>query len=347
MEKNLKIRKLSGLVIGCGSIGERHLFNLKQLGLNDIKIFDKDKNRIKYIENKYHVKGFSNLEKAFLSQPDFAVICTDPLSHISLGNESIKNNVHIFMEKPLSFEVKGVKQFLKKADSKKIKISIGYNFRYNPGLKFIKNFFTKNSITPLFVSSTVGNHIKNWRQNIDYKKHYILKKGGGIILDASHEYDFVRWILDDKVTTVFCQSLKTPKLSNKTESLASITLKFKKGTIANFTLDYIRPFYDRRCQILTENQIVDWNFKINNQKSNNYNALSKSIISYLDIKKKKFKKIFNEPTNQMYENEMHDFLLSLINNEKPKITGWDGFETLRIGSAALQSSKLNKPIILK
>jgi predicted dehydrogenase len=347
MKKNQKIKKLSGLIIGCGSIGERHLFNLQKLGLKDIIIYDKDLTQLKKIENKYSVKSFSNIDKAFSAKPDFSIICTHPISHITFGEKSLKNNVHVFMEKPLSHELKNVKQFLNKSESKKIKISVGYNFRYNLGLNYIKNFFAKNSITPSFISSTVGNHIKNWRPNSNYKNHYILNKGGGIILDASHEFDFVRWLLDDKVVSVYCQSIKTSKLSKKTESLASITLKFKKGTIANFTLDYIRPFYDRKCQFLTENEIIDWNFSIEPKISKNYNVSSKSLVSYQNHKKKSFSKNFISPVNQMYKEEINDFLISLVTNENVKINGWDAYETLRIADAALRSSKINKPIILK
>ena len=49
----------------------------------------------------------------------------------------------------------------------------------------------------------------------------------------------------------------------------------------------------------------------------------------------------------MYKQEIHNFLFSIVSDKKLKITGWDGFETLRIADAALRSSKLNKPIILK
>ena len=43
MKKITKNNELSCIVIGCGSIGERHLNNIQKLGINKIGIFDINK----------------------------------------------------------------------------------------------------------------------------------------------------------------------------------------------------------------------------------------------------------------------------------------------------------------
>ena len=81
---NPKFKKLTGLVIGCGSIGERHLSNLKKMGLKSVYVFDKDKARTKQIETKYNVKGFFDLTKAGGLRNRLFVGCFSQVSALSL-----------------------------------------------------------------------------------------------------------------------------------------------------------------------------------------------------------------------------------------------------------------------
>ena len=44
------------LVIGSGSIGQRHIKNLKSLRIKDIQVFDSDKKLLKLVEKKFNIK---------------------------------------------------------------------------------------------------------------------------------------------------------------------------------------------------------------------------------------------------------------------------------------------------
>ena len=66
-------KKLNGVIIGVGSIGERHLYNLKKLGLKDISIYDSNLERARLISKKYNVAMFENIEKIFSKKPDFSL----------------------------------------------------------------------------------------------------------------------------------------------------------------------------------------------------------------------------------------------------------------------------------
>ena len=67
---------LRGLIIGCGSIGERHLHNIKKIGVKDIAILDINKLVLNNLSKKYSVKKFFNLDDALSFKPDFSIICT-------------------------------------------------------------------------------------------------------------------------------------------------------------------------------------------------------------------------------------------------------------------------------
>ncbi len=340
--------KLKGLVIGCGSIGTRHLHNLKTLGFNDIAIYDIDRKKINKLSKKYKVNFFYDLDSALAENFDFSIICTYPNLHAKIANLCIKNNHHVFIEKPISSDLKNVKSMLKRADSKKLKVAVGYNTRYDKGLIYLKNELSKSKISvPLSITSQWGQHIKFWRPGDNYKNHYILKKGSGIILDASHEYDYIRWLLNDNVTSIYCQINKSTTIKTETESNAIITMKFNRGTIVNLIIDYLRPQYERKCQIIGETGDLKWEYVVQKAGWKNYDvrASSNIITSFVDGKKNIHNK-FLVKLNDMYISEMQDFIQSITDNRQPLVNGWDGFETLKIGLSALKSAKENRVIHL-
>ena len=168
------MKNLKGLIIGCGSIGIRHLHNLKKLGLNELAIFDIDKKLVNGLSLKYKTKKFYDLNSALSFEPDFSVICTYPNLHLEIAKQCINSNSHLFIEKPISSNIRGTENMLRKAKSKKLKIAVGYNFRFEKGLKFLKEKSVESIIdTPLSASIQFGNNIKFWRPGKNYKEHYI------------------------------------------------------------------------------------------------------------------------------------------------------------------------------
>src|SRR5206468_4742430 len=68
------------LPICCGSIGTRHLHNLKKIGVRDIAICDEDKKKVDDLAKKYDTKKFYDLNSALTFEPDFSIVSTYPSS---------------------------------------------------------------------------------------------------------------------------------------------------------------------------------------------------------------------------------------------------------------------------
>ena len=342
------IANMKGLIIGCGSIGERHLHNLKKIGIREIAIYDKDKKRVNELSIKYKVQKFHNLDSALSIKPDFSLICTYPNSHLEIANTCVDANSHIFIEKPISSNLIGVERMLKKARSKKLQVAVGYNLRFEKGLSLIKKKLQSSIIsTPLTIFGEWGHNIKLWKPGTDYRNHYVLKKGSGIILDDSHEYDYFRWLLGDDVKSVYCQTKKISSIRTETESIATIILKFRKGTIASLVIDYIRPNYERRCHIIGEKGDLKWEYIPIGSGWRNYDTKAHSKVTTNFVQHKSIMhNNFIVKSNDMYILEVQNFVHSIITNKKPMVDGWEGLKTMKIGIAALQSAKKNKAIRL-
>lgn len=339
-------RKLRGIVIGCGSIGERHIHNLKKIGIKELGIFDINQKRVTDLKKKYSVNSFSDIESTLEYNPDFSIICTYPESHHEFAKKCINAKSHVFIEKPISTKLKNIEKILNNAKSKKLKVSVGYNLRFDKGLRDLKKKISNREIgNILFISAHFGHHIKFWGNRKKIDEHYILQKGNGIILDDSHEYDYIRWLVNEKVISVFCQTKKLGNIKTETESLASIFLKFKNGIIANVNIDYVRPSYERGCYIIGDQGKLEWKFEMLKSTKTKYaqkveTRLKKEMIF------NQSQKTFSEKIriNDMYIEEMKNFLGSLQNNKQPEVDGLDGLETLKIGLAALKSAKNGKVV---
>ena len=67
-------------------------------------------------------------------------------------------------------------------------------------------------------------------------------------------------------------------------------------------------------------------------------------VGEIDLNNKTVEKKLTSLVNDMYVDESKDFLNSIIKDKKPKIDGWDGFQTLKIALACIKSSKENRVI---
>ena len=109
------------LFVGLGSIGQRHLRNLKKFfpkfeilayrKLNRKLTLD-NKNRVQRfnLNKKYNIKIFRNFEKALLERPEVIFICNPTSMHMKYALAAAKKKIHIFIDKPLSHNSKNVKK---------------------------------------------------------------------------------------------------------------------------------------------------------------------------------------------------------------------------------------------
>ena len=73
------------LVIGCGSIGKRHIENLGRLGVRDIIAFDPRADRADEAAAAYGVKPFAALPAAWERRPDVCLITAPTALHLALA----------------------------------------------------------------------------------------------------------------------------------------------------------------------------------------------------------------------------------------------------------------------
>jgi len=289
------------IIIGFGSIGQRHYKNLLILGFRDVYVFDSDKAKTK------GKKTIKNANAQELKKFDTAFICSPNHLHIKHALACAKSGCDIFIEKPLSISMDKISMLEKECKKSGLINMVACNMRFHPCLKFIKKYLDSKKLGKVYsIYHETGNYLPNWRKGQDYRKNYATKKrlGGGIIFDAIHEFDLLFWLnnFSEPEESKFIFD-KLSNLKIETEDLCNAIFKFKNKIVGSVHCDYLQKTYSRSCKIIGEKGNLEWDFNEN-------------IVWLLDEKsKKKLFLIKNYDINKMYIDEIKYFF-DCINKRK-------------------------------
>ena len=302
------------LVIGCGNIGERHISNLLALK-QEVLVHDVDQNRLEEVAYRYGVNPRHDFPV------DAMVICTPPEHHKHYLESAVELGCPVFVEKPLADDNEGLATLLGEAKAKKVAVCVGYQLRFHPGLRVVKKLLDADAIgTPLFAHAQFSQYLPNWHPEQNYKTSYTAKLG--IILDASHEIDYLRWLLGEG-SLVACTGGKRSDLEIEGEDMAAMLLQFKSGVSATVHVDMVQQDrYIRWCLITGTKGTLKWDYAQNKVFLNSIQRFDHRQVG----------KTF-EP-NDMYLDEMKHFLAVVEGKEKPLVSGEDGLKTLQVALAA-------------
>ena len=325
---------MKGLVIGGGSIGKRHLANLKTLGVQHLALVENDASRREAVAAELSVSAFPDVEAGLAWRPDFVAIATPTQLHLEQCMRVAMEGSHIFVEKPLSHSAAGLSELPHLLKDKKLVSMVGCNMRFHPGPARVKHLLTEHAIGRiLFARLHGGWYLPRWRPSADYRSNYAAREetGGGCILDCIHEIDLARWYLGD-VREVACMAGHLSSLEIQTEDVASIICRHTSGGHSEIHLDYVQQTYERGCQIVGERGSIFWDF-------------TKKEVRWFDGGTGDWN-VFSQPEdwelNQMYVDEMRHFLASVKSGHPTVLPIPEAVEVMRIALAAKISAREGK-----
>jgi len=278
---------MRALVVGYGSIGRRHVNILsKNKKISEIKIF-----------SKINIKNFntiSNKNEIIKFNPQYVIIANETHFHLKelIFFEKNFKNIFILVEKPL---------FNKFVDYKikNNKIFVGYNLRFHPFIKIIKKMIINKKIWNINV--ICGSYLPSWRKDREYEKSYSSKKiSGGVLLDLSHELDYIKWIFGNFKPLYVIQN-KISDLNIK--SYDNLNLFAQGSNKLNIQLNLNYFFKIPMRQILIDGK----NLSINAD-------LITNTMKVVNHKKNKIYKLDNFDINTTYSNQHNEIINNKIKN---------------------------------
>lgn len=328
------------LVVGIGSIGRRHLANLRLIKpAAHITIWHQHAKRQDVAETPSPADYVVyRLEDALDTKPDVALITNPASLHVETALPLARKGIHLFIEKPLSNTLDRVDELLDLCREHGLVLMVGYNFRFYRPLEMMRQALIEGRIgRPIALRAEVGQYLPDWRSGSDYRQSVSAKHalGGGAVLELSHELDYVRWLVGE-VKTVSAQVGHLSDLEIDVEDTAEILLQFNNGAIGNVHLDMVQRPATRTCRIIGTEGTLTWDGL-----SHHVRLFSATTNTWRDLHPAK-----TLDRNEMHVAELRHFLDCVRGNSAPTVSGADGQRVLEIALAVKQSSQEQRVVEL-
>lgn len=190
--------KVKVLVVGVGSIGERHTRCFQQTGRADVSICEINDSLRTVIADRYGLThAFANWDEALASDFDAAVICTPAHLHVPMAIEIANLKRHLLIEKPLSTNLDRVDELSRLVASSGAAVMIAYVMRVHPALDAMKAALDSGRFgQPVHIVGCSGQHFPTYRPA--YREIYYRDRatGGGAIQDSlTHMINAAEWLV--------------------------------------------------------------------------------------------------------------------------------------------------------
>ena len=242
------------LVVGLGSIGQRHVRCLRELCGTELELIafrqrgwnleitpDLQARKDVSLESRYGIRSFYQLDQALAENPVAALVCTPNHLHIPIATELAEAGLDLFLEKPVSHSLEGIEHLNRVLTEKDRICCVGYQLRFHPGIQQMLEMVQGGDLGKIFSAHfDFGEHMPFWHRYEDYSETFMAREaeGGGVTLTQIHDIDIV-YALFGLPGTAYASGGSTGTLKMDAEDHVSSVLTYRHGdTPATVTLTH-------------------------------------------------------------------------------------------------------------
>ncbi len=339
------------LFCGLGSIGQRHVRNLRILLGNDVEILAYRSRGQSFVlnpdmgvqsgadlETAYRIRSFTSLDDALAERPD-AVFVTNPNAlHLPVAVAVALSGCHLFIEKPLSHSMEGVDELLELVERKELVALVGYQFRFHPGLRLVKSLIEEGRLGQLVAAHIVnGEYLPDWHPYEDYRAAHPARSdlGGGCLRIQTHELDYALWLFG-MPQRVYAAGGHLSQLELDVEDSVSILMDCQHSghpLPVHIHLDYLQRPPQRVCEIIGDAGKVRFDYYANQVEIHITGTRTLQSYRYEGFER-----------NQMFRDELCHFLACLRGEEQPSVDLREARRSMAIALAADKSLQIGQVV---
>ena len=322
------------LVVGLGSAGKRHVRVARAL-LPNVRIVALRRSDSVATDEPEVESCVVTVAEALAFKPQAAVVANPATHHLAVTQALVAAGVHVLIEKPLAHESAGLEELLAIARRQQNTVVTAYNLRFAPSLIHFREQVRSQVVgRVLSVRAEVGQYLPDWRPQSDYRRSVSARRdlGGGVLLELSHEIDYIRWIFGE-VEWVQATCARQSRLEIDVEDTAHLTMGIActsagLSVIAALNLDFIRHDTTRVCTAICEGGSLRWN------------GIT-GVVAIFAAGGKEWREVFRHTPqrDETYVAEWIHFLSCVDGTSQPSISGEEGLATLHIVEAARQAAE--------
>ncbi len=250
------------LVIGAGSIGERHIRNLWTLGYENLIVLRRRNLPFRDIGNA-KVSVCLSWEEVDKFSPKVAFVCTVTSLHLEEAIRCAERGMHVLVEKPLSHTTEGLDRLQKVLLDNNLYLHVAYMMRFHPHVLQIKEYIREKIFgNVVSIQGKWAEYLPDWHPWEDYRTGYAAKKelGGGVALTLSHDLDMMFFLTDELPDRYYSLPNYRSNLEVDVESGMDVIMGFESGITANVHLNYFEKVKERFLKVVFDEATVEFKF---------------------------------------------------------------------------------------
>jgi myo-inositol 2-dehydrogenase / D-chiro-inositol 1-dehydrogenase len=323
-------------LFGAGRIGAIHASNLARQPGVKLK-YVADVNRAAAVELAGKHRAEVRTADAIFGEEAIAaiVIASSTDTHAELVQRGAAAGKAIFCEKPIDLDLVRARACAHAVVKAGVECMIGFQRRFDPTFMALKSRVAAGEIGDpemLVVTSRDPG-----APPVEY-----LGTSGGIFKDMLiHDFDILRWILEDEPLTLFATGscLTDPAIAAIGDiDSAVVTVRTRRGRLAQINTSRRAAYgYDQRFEVLGSKGMLQ---------AGNHKPTEVFAHNAVNMSQDKPEHFFLERYRVAYANEMTHFFDAVANGKPVQTTIHDGVKALELADAATRSWRERRSIEL-
>ena len=316
-------------VVGLGSAGARHARNLLALG-HEVMGFDPAST-----PTPPGVRRADSFDSA-LAEAEAVVVASPSSLHAEQAVAALEAGRHVLVEKPLAMTVAEAERVVEAARGTSARLRRRDEPAFSPRHPRARAAARRpgRSGTIRLAQASFGYDLRLWRPDADYRHGYSARAdlGGGIVLDAIHELDYLLSLLGP-VATVTAETAQLSDLEIDVEDVAVAILRFESGALGVADLNFFEPAYRRGCLLVGSDAVARWEWAQGSVTLARNEQPTQAVDVGTDLA-------------QTYKAELDDFLAAVQGDARPRVPAEEGLAAVRVADAIRRSSEAGQRISL-
>lgn len=232
------------LFFGLGSIGQRHAKTLLKQYDHELFAFRTGKSDL---DRSLAIREIHAWNEVDQFQPDIAFITNPTSKHIDTAIRCAKLGCKLFIEKPLGASMERLDELIDEVNDRNLVTYVAYNLRFHPVIRKVKEYL--DSYKMLHMRASCTSFLPDWHLGRDHTKNYsaVSTKGGGVILDLSHELDYISYLCGG-IEQIKGRFGRVGNVTQDAEDYADFLVSTSKGAVS-VHLNFMSRIVERTIKI--------------------------------------------------------------------------------------------------
>lgn len=134
-------------IIGLGDIAQKAYLPIISKRNIDVHLFTRNDDTLLQLSELYRFKNIHrSIESLIASGVKGVFVHTSTSSHEAIIEQLLSHNIHVYVDKPITYDFKSSEKLVAMAEEKKLILMVGFNRRYAPSCRYLKELDDPNMI---------------------------------------------------------------------------------------------------------------------------------------------------------------------------------------------------------